>query len=89
MEKGVLRNFEKFTGKHLCQSLFFKTFFHRAPLVAASDYRFLLILNSLTRVFLLLILVLKTVILYNICGRLFWRTIGETPEIFDANVNKV
>ena len=22
-EKGVLRNFEKFTGKHLCQSLFF------------------------------------------------------------------
>ena len=21
--KGVLRNFEKFTGKHLCQSLFF------------------------------------------------------------------
>ena len=23
-EKGVLRNFAKFTGKHLCQSLFFK-----------------------------------------------------------------
>ena len=23
MEKGVLRNFTKFTGKHLCQSLFF------------------------------------------------------------------
>ena len=22
-KKGVLRNFEKFTGKHLCQSLFF------------------------------------------------------------------
>ena len=22
MEKGVLRNFTKFTGKHLCQSLF-------------------------------------------------------------------
>ena len=22
-EKGVLRNFSKFTGKHLCQSLFF------------------------------------------------------------------
>ena len=22
-EKGVLRNFPKFTGKHLCQSLFF------------------------------------------------------------------
>ena len=24
MKKGVLRNFAKFTGKHLCQSLFFK-----------------------------------------------------------------
>ena len=23
-KKGVLRNFAKFTGKHLCQSLFFK-----------------------------------------------------------------
>ena len=23
MKKGVLRNFSKFTGKHLCQSLFF------------------------------------------------------------------
>ena len=23
MKKGVLRNFVKFTGKHLCQSLFF------------------------------------------------------------------
>ena len=23
MRKGVLRNFTKFTGKHLCQSLFF------------------------------------------------------------------
>ena len=23
MKKGVLRNFKKFTGKHLCQSLFF------------------------------------------------------------------
>ena len=23
MEKGVLRNFTKFTGKHLCQSFFF------------------------------------------------------------------
>ena len=24
MSKGVTRNFKKFTGKHLCQSLFFK-----------------------------------------------------------------
>ena len=46
-KKGVLRNFAKFTGKHLCQSLFFNkvagleisknTFFHRTPLVAASE----------------------------------------------------
>ena len=66
-KKGVLRNFTKFTGKHLCQSLFFNkvadlkpatllkketlaqvfscefckisksTFFHRTPLVAASE----------------------------------------------------
>ena len=50
-KKGVLRNFTKFTGKHLCLSLFFNkvaslfvkfceisknTFLHRAPLVAAS-----------------------------------------------------
>ena len=41
-KKGVLRNFTKFTVKHLCQSLFFEntfsknTFFHRTPLVAAS-----------------------------------------------------
>ena len=39
VRKGVLRNFAKFTGKHLCQSLFFnKTpfftslFFYRTPL---------------------------------------------------------
>ena len=66
-KKGVLKNFTKFTGKHLCQSLLFNkiaglrpttllkketlgqvfssefceisknTFFHRTPLVAASD----------------------------------------------------
>ena len=46
-KKGVLRNFAKFTGKHLCQSLFFNkvagleisknTFFHRTPLVDASE----------------------------------------------------
>ena len=47
-EKGVLRNFGKFTGKHLCQSLFFNkfaggrlflrdTFFYGTPLVAASN----------------------------------------------------
>ena len=41
VRKGVLRNFAKFTGKHLCQSLFFNkvaglTFSYRTPPVAAS-----------------------------------------------------
>ena len=29
IKKGVLTNFSKFTGKHLCQSLFFKRFYDR------------------------------------------------------------
>ena len=64
VKKVVFRNFAKFTGKHLCQSIFFNkveawnfikketlaqmfscefceisknTFFHRTPLVAASE----------------------------------------------------
>ena len=37
VKKSVLRNLAKFTGKHLCQSLFFnKHFFYRTPLVVAS-----------------------------------------------------
>ena len=46
-KKGILRNFTKFTGKHLCQSIFFNkvefceisknTFFHRTSLAAASE----------------------------------------------------
>ena len=28
-KKGVLTNFSKFTGKHLCQGLFFKRFYYR------------------------------------------------------------
>ena len=31
IKKGVLKNFEKFTGKHLCQSLFFKKSFRSQP----------------------------------------------------------
>ena len=53
-KKGVLKNCTKFTGKHLCQSLFLKqkdtgisfefykifknTFFHRAPPMVASEF---------------------------------------------------
>ena len=60
-KKGILRNFAKFTGKHLCQSLFFNkvaqvfsyefceisknTFFHRTPPVDASAV-ILIILNK-------------------------------------------
>ena len=57
-EKGVLRNFGKFTGKHLCQNLFLiklqacefseiskNTFFYRTPPVAASVYSLLVIFN--------------------------------------------
>ena len=32
MSKGVLRNFAKFTGKHLCHSLFFKKIAGLRPL---------------------------------------------------------
>ena len=37
LKKGVLRNFAKFTGKHLCQRLFLnnKAPFHRTAPVAA------------------------------------------------------
>ena len=48
-KKGILENLTKFTGKHLCQSLFFNkvaglriceifknAFFYRTPLVAAT-----------------------------------------------------
>ena len=35
-EKGVFRNFAKFTGKHLCQSLCFNKVAGVRPLVAAS-----------------------------------------------------
>ena len=42
-KKGVLRNFTKFTGKHLCQGLFFscrdEAGSYRKPPVAASDSR--------------------------------------------------
>ena len=43
-KKDVLRNFAKFTGKHLCQSLFYNkvaslrpAIVHRTPVVAASE----------------------------------------------------
>ena len=55
LQKGVLRNFAKFTGKYLCQSLFFNkvsdtvvfckisenTICCRIPLLGASEYGFM------------------------------------------------
>ena len=38
-KKDILRNFAKFIGKHLCQSLFKNTFIYRTPPVAASGFR--------------------------------------------------
>ena len=36
--KGVLRNFAKFTGKHLCQSLFFNKVAGLKPLAFTSEF---------------------------------------------------
>ena len=49
VRKGVLRNFTKFTGKHMYQSLFFNKaagLFHRTPLADASYYQSELSLHS-------------------------------------------
>ena len=59
IKKGVLRNFAKFTGKYLCQSLFViklqASFFHRTPLVVASGLnmisRFKVLQDSVTSCF--------------------------------------
>ena len=54
---GVLRNFPKFTGKHLCQRLFFScefckisknNFFYRTPLVTTSVIFYLISLGEIT-----------------------------------------
>ena len=37
MKKGVLENFEKFTGKHLRQSLFFKSLFYDSVYPSSSS----------------------------------------------------
>ena len=37
MKKGVLRNFTKFAGKHLCQSLFFNKVTGPATLLKNKD----------------------------------------------------
>ena len=60
-EKGVVKNFTNFTGKHLCQSLFFKKFLRNSFLRVS-----LLKKVSGTSIFLW--------ILWNFQERLFYRT---------------
>ena len=40
VKKGVLRNFAKFTGKHLCQRLFFDKVAGLRPLAQVFSYEF-------------------------------------------------
>ena len=46
-EKGVLRNFAKFTGKHLCQSLFFNNV---ASAADKSNYRPISTLSNFSKI---------------------------------------
>ena len=45
IKKGVLRNFAKFTGKHLCQSLFFNKVAELSLQNTSSDLKLLQILQ--------------------------------------------
>ena len=65
LRKGVLRNFAKFTGKHLCQSLFFnkvatllkKRLWHRCPPVNFAKFlRTPFLQNSSGRLLLVLVI---------------------------------
>ena len=55
-KKGVLKNFPKFTGKHLCRSLFFNK-------VAGLWWLLLLLLSSVSNLKIRLVLTLKQVTL--------------------------
>ena len=55
MKKGVLRNFAKFTGKHLCQSLFFNKVAGLRPQPPVNFAKFLrtpVLQNTFERLFL-------------------------------------
>ena len=62
MNKGVVRNFTKFTGKHLCQSLFFNKVAGLATLLKKRLCRRCFPVNFLK--------FLRTLILQNTSGRL-------------------
>ena len=44
-EKDVLKNFKKFAGKHLCQSLFFNKVYRTPPVAASATSRIGIFLN--------------------------------------------
>ena len=46
MKEGVLSNFAKFTGKHLCQSLFFNKVAGLRPLVRVFPVNFVKFLRT-------------------------------------------
>ena len=46
MKKGILRNFTKFTGKHLCQSQIFFNFIKKETLAQAFSLEFYEISNN-------------------------------------------
>ena len=50
MKKGVLRNFIKFTGKHLCQSLFFNVKFLRTPFLQNTSGRLLVTIDNVNTI---------------------------------------
>ena len=66
LRKGVLRNFAKFTGKHLCQSLFFKKVADRSPAVLFKK-------GLWHRCFLVnFAKILRTPLIQNTSGNCFW-----------------
>ena len=79
VKKAVLRNFEKFTGKHLCQSLFFNKVAGQRPAT--------LLKNKLWhRCFpVSFAKFLRTPFLQNNSGRLFLK---QLPESFEENKNR-
>ena len=55
-EVFVLRNFAKFTGKNLCQSLFKEYLFYRTPPVAASGFKIIFFLINMLHFYFVYIL---------------------------------
>ena len=74
VEKGVLRNFTKFTGKHLCQSLFFNKVagLRRATLLKKRLWHRCFPVNFVK--------FLRTPFLQNTSGRLLLKLVQNTDD---------